>query len=152
VSNPWFQTDTSGWRGWQAGIASAQVSGAPGGGHAAAVTYSSGVDYAIYDFPPLTGTAGKTYTGTVWVRAASPIAVGGNVQIGLLERHGADISADDVGDQRSQNVTLTNSFQPITVSMTDLYSGDYVEVYAIRSCSCSTGDAFYAGGFSVTAS
>jgi hypothetical protein len=114
------------------------------------VTYSSGVDYSIYNNPPLTGTAGKTYTATVWVRAASPSAVGGVVQLGVQERHGGNAYVYDVIDQRSPNLMLTNSFQPITVSITDLYSGDYVEVYAIRSCSCPSGDAFYAGGFSVT--
>jgi hypothetical protein len=113
------------------------------------VTYSSGVDYSIYNFPTLTGIAGKTYAATVWVRAASPSAVGGMVQLGLLERHGADIAADNVIDQRSPNVVLTNSFQPIDISITDLYSGDYVEVYAIKSCACASGDAFYAGGFSL---
>ena len=67
----------------------------------------------------------------------------------MYERHGPN--PGDLQDVYGTTVTLTNSFQEITVSMTDKYSGDSINVFAERGCaSCAAGDAFYADQFVLT--
>ena len=87
------------------------------GGFVAKVTRSTGTSFTIDDgaraVPNL--VAGTTYNAEAWVRAASASAVGKPIQIKLRERTAADAVVADVG---SPNVSLTNSWQKLTLSRT----------------------------------
>ena len=85
-------------------------------------------------------TAGTTYTAEVWVKAASASAVGKPIQVKLRERTAADAVVADVG---SPNVSLTNSWQKITVSRTVVTAGGNLGLRVSQSGAVA-GDAFYA--------
>ncbi len=142
LSNPSFETNLSGWNGYQATLLREAQAGAPQGGFVAKVTRSTGTSFTIDDgaraVPTL--TAGTTYTAEVWVKAASACAVGKPIQVKLRERTAADAVVADVG---SPNVSLTNAWQKITVSRTVVTAGGNLGVRVSQSGAVA-GDAFYA--------
>ena len=114
---------------------------APNGGWVARVTQNSGTYYTLDDGPDTvpSATAGATYTATAYVKAASPSAVGKPVRIVIRERTAA---GGFVQETSSTAVTLTNAFQPVTVTGTAQTTGDVVDLY-IQQDNAVAGDSFY---------
>jgi hypothetical protein len=156
-SNPSFETNTSGWQPFNSTLSRVPLAGAPNGSYVAQVTCSSGSDYDIGSVEgignPLDvyGKAGKKYTTSVWVRAASVSAVGKPLQLHIRERHGGDGDVNNLIDNSSPTITLSYNFQQVSVSLTDKYDGDYLDVFAMQNGSCTKADSFYADEFILTA-
>jgi len=157
-SNPSFESNTSGWQPYYSTITRVPLTGAPNGSYVAKVTCTSGYDYDIGSVEgignPLDiyGKAGKTYTASVWVRAASSKSLGQKLQFHIRERHGGDGDVNNLIDNASPAITLTNNFQQLTISLNDKYDGDYLDIYAMQLGSCTNADSFYADAFVLTAS
>ena len=141
LSNPSFETNLSGWNGYQATLAREAQAGAPQGGFVAKVTRSTGTSFTIDDaaraVPNL--VAGTTYNAEVWVKAASASSVGKPIQIKLRERTAADAVVADVG---SPSVALTNSWQKLTLSRTVVTAGGNLGL-RVSQGGAVAGDAFY---------
>ena len=137
-------------------ISRVALAGAPNGSYAAEVTCSSSPDFSIGSTEGLGnpldvyGKAGKTYMASVWVRAASG-AAGKQLQLHIRERHGGDGDANNLIDNSSPAITLTNNFQQVNISLIDKYDGDYLDVFAMQQGSCTSADSFYADEFVLTA-
>ena len=141
TTNPTFEANTNGWGAWQGVVDRVPLADAPNGGWVARVTQNSGNYYTLDDGPdtvPST-TAGATYTATAYVKAASPSAVGKPVRIVIRERTAA---GGFVQETSSTAVTLTNAFQPVTVTGTAQTTGDVIDLY-IQQDNAVAGDSFY---------
>ena len=91
------------------------MSGAPDGSAIVRVTRSSGTYFTIDGGDNVTSTVPATYTASAWVKAASSSSVGKPIQIRLRERNTAGVT---IADASSPVLTLTNSWQQITVQPT----------------------------------
>ena len=142
LANPSFETNTSGWGGYQATLAREAQAGAPAGGFVVKVTRSGGTSFTIDDgaraVPNL--VAGTTYSAEVWVRAAAASSVGKPIQIKLRERTAAGTVVADVG---SPSVALTTSWQKLTLSRTVVTAGGSLGLRVSHGGAVS-GNAFYA--------
>ncbi len=142
LANPSFETNLTGWSGYQATLVREAQAGAPAGGYVAKVTRSSGTSFTIDDgaraVPSL--VAGTTYTAEIWVKAASASSVGKPIQIKLRERTASGTVVADVG---SPNVALTNSWQKLTLTRTVVTAGGNLGL-RVSHGSAVAGDAFYA--------
>ena len=122
LSNPSFETNLSGWGGYQATLTREAQAGAPAGSFVAKVTRSTGTSFTIDDgaaaVPSL--VAGTTYTAEAWVKAAVASSVGKPIQIKLREKTSAGAVVADVG---SAAVNLTTAWQKITISRTVVTAG-----------------------------
>jgi PKD repeat protein len=146
VANPSFETNLTGWSGYQATLAREAQAGAPDGGFVARVTRSTGTSFTIDGGRNVASTAAATYTASAWVRAASASSVGKPIQIKLRERNAAGTVVADVG---SANVALSNSWQKLTVTRAAA-AGNNLGV-RLSQGSAVTGNAFFADAFVVTA-
>ena len=142
LSNPSFETNTSGWGPYQSTLARVAQAGAPDGAYVVTVTRSSGTSFTIDDGARAVKNlvAGTTYTAEAWVRAASASAVGKPIQIKLRERTSAGTVVADVG---SPNVALTTAWQKITITRTVVTAGGDLGV-RISQSGAVAGDAFHA--------
>ena len=142
TANPSMETNAAGWGAWQSTLARTAVADAPNGNFAMQVSQTSGTFYTIDDTPDTvpSATAGTNYTGTAYVKAATASAVGKPVRIVVRERTAA---GGLVAETTSAAVTLTNTFQPITVTRTAQTTGDVVDLY-IQQDTAVAGNAFYA--------
>jgi len=125
----------SGWYGWQGSLARVAMAGAPDGFYVARVTGGgSGCCSALSSDNQtiLTSGAGVRYTTTAWVRADNPASVGETVALGLRERHGCDDDSCKVGSL-SSTVTLTGSWQEVTISLVSKNQGDRLDVSVLGS-------------------
>ena len=142
LSNPSFETNTSGWSPYQSTLVREAQAGAPAGGFVVRVTRSTGTSFTIDDgaraVPSL--VAGTTYTAEAWVKAASASSVGKPIQIKLRERTASGTVVADVG---SANVSLTNAWQKITVSRTVVTAGGNLGL-RVSHGNAVAGDAFFA--------
>jgi len=84
-------------------------------------------------------TAGTTYTGEAWVKAAIASSVGKPIQIKLREKTAAGAVVADVG---SPDLILSNAWQKITVSRTVVTAGGNLGV-RISQSGAVAGNAFY---------
>ena len=141
LSNPSFETNLSGWGGYQATLTREAQAGAPAGSFVAKVTRSTGTSFTIDDgaaaVPSL--VAGTTYTAEAWVKAAVASSVGKPIQIKLREKTSAGAVVADVG---SAAVNLTTAWQKITISRTVVTAGGNLGV-RISQANAVAGDAFY---------
>jgi PKD repeat protein len=142
LSNPSFETNTSGWGPYQSTLAREAQAGAPDGAYVVKVTRSSGSSFTIDDGARAVKNlvAGTTYSAEVWVKAASASAVGKPIQIKLRERTASGSVVADVG---SANIALTTSWQKLSVSRTVVTAGGDLGLRVSQSGAVA-GDAFYA--------
>lgn len=140
TSNPSFETGTAGWFNYRSKIVREVLPGAPDGLAVAKVSRTSGADYSIDDSPDTVqpATAGHRYTARAVVRAASASSLGKTATLTIRERR----PNNTVARRTTASVTLTNSFQPITVTGTVLASGNTIDLYVMQ-LSAGAGNAFY---------
>ena len=147
IANPSFEVNTTGWAGFQGSLAREAQAGAPDGGSVARVTRTGGTYFTIDAGDNVASTAATTYTATVWVKAATASSVGKPIQIKLRERNAAGTVVADVS---SPAVTLSNSWQKLTVQRTTA-AGNRLGVRASHQSAVS-GNAFFADAFTLVAS
>ena len=143
VGNPGFETNTNGWNtsGSGTGVTIARVSGGHSGNSAAKLTNTStsNTTCLLNDSPNwVATTATGSYSGSVWVRGDSAGAV---FNLRFREYSGASL----VGT-RSTQVTLTTSWQLVTVSYTPVSPGSSnldFNAY-LPAASAPPGTCFYA--------
>lgn len=147
VSNSSFESNTSGWTGWQSTLSRTQLAGVDGD-YVVKVTRSTGTSYTVNDEPPSvsSSTAGQTYDASTWVQAASSGSEGKSVTLKIRERNGAGELVQEIS---SPAVALANFFKPLSVSITAQGSGNTIDI-RISQTSAVSGDAFYADLFVVT--
>lgn len=145
VSNPSFETNTTGWTGWQSSITRESVTGAPNGSFAVKVTRTTGTSFTVDDEPPTIAstTTGQKYWASVWVRAASTSSQGKNVTLRLREINSSGVL---VKETISPGIVLTNTFQQLFVTVTAASGGNTLDM-RISQTGAATGDAFYADQF-----
>src|SRR5690606_39442326 len=148
VSNPSFETNTSGWTGWQSTLARTQLPGVDGD-YVVKVTRSTGTSYTVNDEPPsiTSTTAGQTYDASAWVQAASTSAEGKTVTLKIREKNGAGEVVQEVSSPAS---TLSSFFKQLSVSITAQGNGNTIDI-RISQTSAAGSDAFYADLFVLTA-
>ncbi len=141
LPNPSFETNTSGWSGYQATLAREAQAGAPAGSYVAKVTRSTGTSFTIDDGGRAVSstTPGTSYTAEAWVRAASPSSIGKPIQIKLRERTSGGTVVADVG---SQNIPLTDAWQRLTLTLVTTTTGGNLGV-RVSHGSAVAGNAFY---------
>jgi len=146
VTNPGFETDTSGWNtsGSSAGVVLTRVSGGHSGNWAAQMNNTAtttGTYAALQDSPNwVATTSAGTYTGTMWVRADTAGAV---FKLKFQEFSGSTL----VGSVATQ-VTLTTSWQQVTVTYTTKSPGSTLDFQSYVS-NPAPGNAFYADDVSI---
>ena len=146
VTNPGFETDTSGWNtsGSSAGVVLTRVSGGHSGNWAAQMNNTAsttGTYAALQDSPNwVVTTSAGTYTGTMWVRADTAGAV---FKLKFQEYSGSTL----VGSAVTQ-VTLTTSWQQVTVTYTTKSPGSTLDFQSYVS-NPAPGNAFYADDVSI---
>ncbi len=145
IANPSFEVNTVGWSGFQGSLAREVLAGAPNGGAVARATRSSGTYFTLDGGDNVTSTAAATYTATAWVKAANASSVGKPIQIKLRERTPSGTTVADVG---SPNLTLTTSWQQITVQRTTA-AGNRLGV-RLSHTSAVAGDAFHADAITLS--
>ncbi|MFB3903518.1 MAG: carbohydrate binding domain-containing protein [Acidobacteriota bacterium] len=145
VSNPSFETNLTGWEGWQATLSRVSLTGAPDGNYVAKVTRSTGTTFTIDDNPATVAStiAGQKHWASVWVRAASTSSQGKTVNLKLRE---INSPGGLVKETTSPGVALTNTFQQLFVTVTVVGSGNTLDMRVSQGGAVS-GDAFYADLF-----
>src|SRR5690606_17002349 len=140
VSNPSFETNTSGWIGWQSTLARTQLQGVDGD-YVVKVTRSTGSSYTVNDEPPTVSstTAGQTYDASAWVQAASTSAEGKTVTLKIREKNSAGELVQEIS---SPAIPLSNFFQQLSASITAQGNGNTIDI-RISQTSAVSGDAFY---------
>ena len=147
TANPSFETNLSGWIGWQSTLS--RVPGAEDA-YVAKVSRTTGISYSIDDEPasvPST-TAGATYQATALVAAASSSAVGKRAEIVIRERNP---SGADVKLTFSTPVYLAFGYQRLTVSAMAQSGGNVIDVFVYQG-EATSGDAFFVDSIRLTAS
>jgi hypothetical protein len=116
----------------------------------AQVTRTAGTSFTIDDsaFTVSSTVPGRAYTATAWVKAGSAQSVGASVQLKLRERAAGGSQVADVG---SPSVTLTNSWQKLTVSRTTTSSGGTLGVRVSHGGAVS-GSVLHADSFALVVS
>ncbi len=147
VSNPSFETNTSGWTGWQSTLARTQLPGVDGD-YVVKVTRSTGTSYTVNDEPPsiTSTTAGQTYDASAWVQAASTSSEGKTVTLKIREKNGAGEVVQEISSPAS---TLSSFFKQLSVSITAQGNGNTIDI-RISQTSAAGSDAFYADLFVLT--
>ena len=142
LANPSFETNLSGWSGYQATLPREAQAGAPAGAHVAKVTRSTGTSFTIDDGAraATATTAGDSYTAEAWVRAASATSIGKPIQIKLRERTAAGTVVADVG---SPNVALSDAWQRVSLRRVATTTGGNLGV-RVSQGGAVAGNAFYA--------
>jgi hypothetical protein len=145
TTNPSFESGTSGWVGWQATVTRVALADAPNGAAVAKVARTSGAYFTIDDSPDSVrpSVVGATYKATAWVKAADPSSVGKQAYVSLRET----TPAGAFSQSTNGFVTLTSTFQPVTVTLKAKTAGR-VDVYAGQSGG-TAGNAFYVDLISV---
>ncbi len=149
IANFSFETNLSGWGGYQATVAREAQAGAPHGGFVARVSRQSGSSFTIDDnaFTVPSTTPGRSYTGTVWVKAATTASVGKTVQLKLRERAAGGSVVADVG---SPSTTLTTAWKQLLVTRTTTTSGGSLGV-RVSHGGAVAGTAMFVDAFGLTA-
>lgn len=142
--NPSFEVNTASWSSWQGTLGRVALGGAPNGGYVAKVTCRSGNAFSIDDDDATVASvpSGSTYTASFYVRAASASSVGKPGVFALREwRNGVEVKR-----WSSSSVTLSNTWQKVTVSGATPSAGSSLDAFFVQS-SAANGDAFYADAF-----
>jgi len=108
VQNPRFASGLANWATWQA---TAAVVPASDGSSVARVTRTAGTTFTLDDVTPAVpaATAGRTYKGVAWVRAADTASVGATARLRVRETGRQDVAGTPV--------TLTSAWQAAQVSL-----------------------------------
>ncbi|MFP5369141.1 MAG: PKD domain-containing protein, partial [Actinomycetes bacterium] len=151
VTNPSFETSTSGYYSYQASLTRTALPDAPAGAYAVKVTRSSSgtnPSYTIDDYPDYvpSATAGVTYRVRAMVKAASSSSVGKSANIILREK----TSTGTVRSVAGAYVTLSNTWQPVTAQISGQVTGRAIDFYIAQTAS-AYGNAFYVDDISLTA-
>jgi parallel beta-helix repeat protein len=149
VKNGGFETDLTGWNtsGSGTGVTLARVAGGHSGGWAAQLTNTNTTNQTclLNDSPNWAKTtAAGTYTASLWVRADRSGAP--------LKLRFREYTADNVTllGTATASVTLTGSWQQVTVSYTVTSPGSTLDVNAyLASADAPPGNCFYADDASV---
>ena len=146
AGNPGFETATSGWNTSGSGVSCSltRVSGAHSGSFSAALTNTSAGagNCTLNDSPNwVLSTSAGTYTGTIWVRADTAGAV---LKLRFREYVGSSL----VGTATTQ-VTLTTSWQNVTVAYTTVSPGSSTLDFNAYVSSLAPSASFYADDASV---
>jgi hypothetical protein len=147
IANPSFETDLSGWSGWQSTLSRKALTGAPNGSYVVKAARATGTQYSVDDWPGAVSTAGVSYQAVAYVRSASTSARGKSAML-LVREH--DQAGNKIQLNGSSSVNLSSTFQKLTVSLTAQGTGDLIDVYVVQDNAVS-GDAFYADAFSLVA-
>jgi len=145
VGTPGFEADTSGWRPSGSGAALNRVSGGHSGGWAAKLTRSGifSSSCVLNDQPNwVATTSAGTYHGSIWVRAD---AAGATLRLRFRESS----SGTQVGSA-TQTITMTTSWQQVTVSYVPVSPGNSTLDFNAYISSAPTGTCFYADDASIT--
>jgi hypothetical protein len=151
VGNGSFERGLSGWGSWNGSLSRDLTTPAPDGVASAKVTCNSGSacadGYTIDDDPAsiASTTKGFTYTATAHVRAVGAPA---SRQVGVVIREWNPTTNTQVGSLSEQQVTLTSTFQRVSVSRTVTTTGNQLEVY-VRRPSGTAGEAFLVDAISL---
>ncbi len=148
--NPSFETGITGWKTFKSAISRVAVADAPNGEYAVQVAYAATDGSTSYNIDDSSDTvsstvSGRAYTATAYVRAATASSVGKGVRVNLREKLTDNSQVKDTGGPQ---VTLTNAWQPVTVSATATATGNRMEVRITQS-SAAAGNAFLADAITV---
>jgi Glycosyl hydrolases family 16/Carbohydrate binding domain len=148
LANGSFETDLQGWTTWQGTLSRVALSGAPDGSYVVKVAPAAGTSgsYSIDDLSaavPSPAALG-TYTASASIAAANASSVGKPMKVALRR-----FNTDGTTRVWETNVTLTQTFQKVTVTGTIDQSGQSMDFYVYQGSAVST-DAFYADALSVT--
>ncbi|RKH74550.1 carbohydrate binding domain-containing protein [Corallococcus aberystwythensis] len=132
ITNPSFETNTSGWSSWQGTLTREARTGAPNGQYVARVTVSGAatlysLDGAQSSIP--NAPQGQSYTATAYVAAGNSGTVGKPVSLILREKNASGATYKLF----TADATLTTSFQRLTVTGTVERAGDTVDVYVLQN-------------------
>jgi len=144
VANPSFETASAPWSGSQ--LHRVRLAGAPSGSWVAQV---SAVNSALTldDWPgDVRSTAkGTAYAASLSLAATSSVSRGANVTLVLREHNSAGTW---IGAAQTTQA-LSTTFSRLTVHLTALRSGDYLDMYAYQGV-VRSGSSFYADAASLT--
>ncbi len=151
MSNPSFESGTSGWDSFRSEIARVPATDAPDGGHVARVTLAgSSGEYAIDDDPDTVGASvrGRSYAAVAWVRA-TPSTEGEPVCIAIRERQA---ESDESEGFAAASVTATAAeYRPVRVRHIADGDGNRVDVHLFRGArDTGEGDAFLVDAITMT--
>jgi hypothetical protein len=139
ITNPGFETDTSGWQAGAAFNTLTRVAGGHSGGWAAQLSNSTAGSQCTLDDKPnsVAVTQAGAYTAKIWVRSDTP---GLSFKLRIREFNGGT----SVGSV-STTVTLTSSWQQVTAVYTPINPGSSsLDIQAYTSSSpvgvCFQGD------------
>ena len=149
AGNPGFETTTSGWNTSGSGVTCSltRASGAHSGSFSAALTNTSTTtgNCTLNDSPNwVLSTSAGTYTGSIWVRADTAGAV---FKLRFREYVGSNL----VGTATTQ-VTLTTSWQNVTVADTTVSPGSSTLDFNAYVSSLGPSASFYADDVWISAS
>jgi hypothetical protein len=147
VGNPDFETSTAGWGPVGTGITLQRVSGGHSGAGSALLsnTTAGPATVTLNDSPNwIAVTRPGLYTASLWVRADTPGQV---LKLKLREYQGSVL----VG-QPLTSVTLTTSWQLVTVQYTPVAPGASTLDFTAYVSNAPVGAAFYADDASITQS
>lgn len=149
VTNPSFEATTDGWGSWNGTLTRVALSGAPNGVAVGLVRWRTGTTFTIDDAPETvaSSTAGQVYTARAFVKAADASSVGKPARIVMREWSPAGAQ---VRKWQSAYVTLSNSWQELTIQATAVNSGDEVDVHVLQD-SATSGNAFHIDQVSLVA-
>ena len=140
-----FETDTSGWRPTGKRVVLSRVSGGHSGSFAAklANTGTARATCTLDDSPNwVSSTSSGTYTGSLWVRADT---AGAKLALKLREKVGTTVLLT-----RSKAVTLSTSWQQVTVTLVPTQPGTSTLDYTAAVAKAPVGTCFYADDASIT--
>src|SRR5690606_36773584 len=117
ISNPSFESDLSGWEGWQSSLARIALADAPDGDYVVRVTRTRGASYTVDDNPAtVTATlAGQTYWASACVKAASTSSQGKSVKLRLREINASGVL---VKETISEAIPLATTFRQLSITAT----------------------------------
>lgn len=140
VTNPSFETNTTGWSSWQGSITRTARTDAPHGGYVAKVTRTTGTSYSIDDTSPVVASTAPSarYSAFVYMRAASTSAVGKPAQFAVREYSGST----EVNRWESNIVPLSNTWQKLEIAEVTPAAGHALDVFAYQG-NAKIGDALF---------
>jgi hypothetical protein len=145
VGNPGFEVDTSGWNGVGSGVGLTRVAGGHSGDWAADVSKSDPTPSRCFltDSPNWVAVSSSgTYTAGLWARADQS---GSTLTLRLREySNGVRVNI------ASQPVSLTTSWQEVSVALTPLAPGDSTIDLSAGLSDAPDGGCFYVDDVSLT--
>jgi hypothetical protein len=144
LSNPSFEAGLAPWGGTR--LSRVPLSYAPAGKYVArALAYNRRVN--IDDWPgEVRSQTGVTYTGAVSLAAATSSSVGKPINLVVREHYPSGMLVTS----HQASTTLTRGFKRLTVSLTAVAIGNYIDVYAYQGGTVASTDGFYADAASLT--